>query len=302
LHLGHSYYLGDLRLAHVLEEPHVEHLLIALRQLLEDRFDHPPLFRIDQGLVLVGERVHHGGSGIVTQRRVERHRSEGLAGAHRLLDLLGGHVDVFADLFRRGGATQRLGQSLAFLGDEQHRLLEAPGHLERPGRVPQVLLQLAADRLSGEGRELHLAGGIEAVYRRHQRHVGDLVEVGALAGATVAAGDGPGEALVAGKDLVAGVTIHRDLFPQVHLVEVRAADSTDEVDFEPGGGAGRPPVGDPVEDPDGELVGLGTAVGGDFYARRGRRADDRDRYRVFALGGRGYELRRQEGGVDRLDG
>ncbi len=101
----------------------------------------------------------------------------GVRGLQALDDLLVGDPDPAGELGDRGGASQLLGQVGGGRGDREPQLLEPARHADRPATVAEVPLDLADDRGSGVGRELHPAAGVEPVDRLDQADGADLEQV-----------------------------------------------------------------------------------------------------------------------------
>ena len=117
------------------------------------------------GRALVAERLRQR-TGRVRLRRLQRLDDLVLLGARRLGEL--------GDR-RRAAEIGRL--RLDRPRQPHAQLLHAARHVERPGPVAEVALDLADDRRHRVGRELHLPLGVEALDREEQADRADLDQV-----------------------------------------------------------------------------------------------------------------------------
>jgi hypothetical protein len=105
-------------------------------------------------------------------------------------DVVAVDPEVCGDLVDGGRAS---GPDRQFVDRPAHgdvELFGAAGHLHRPGRVPEVALDLAFDRAAGERRERHPDGDVETVDRLDQRQHRHLLDVTVAARSVLeAAGD-----------------------------------------------------------------------------------------------------------------
>ena len=103
-------------------------------------------------------------------------------------------------------------------------LLGTTRHFQRPRRVPEMPLDLALDRASGERRERHAERGIEPIDRFDEREHRHLLDVVVASGTRVEAlRDVDGEAHVLFDDLVAepAATSARESLEQLRRVRSR---------------------------------------------------------------------------------
>ncbi len=95
LHLGDAEAAGDLGLGQALEEPQLDHLALAARQLVEQGVEGGALFGPSQLGVLLAQPLAEGLSRIsVGPRRVQRGEPVGLAGLERLEHVFLGGLDL----------------------------------------------------------------------------------------------------------------------------------------------------------------------------------------------------------------
>jgi len=112
----------------------------------------------------------------IADRQAERHRRVAGGAQLRLPDLLLADVQVAGDLRRGGIARQQVGQLDAGVPDFRGEVLHPPVHVDDPGLVPEVALDLAADGADGERGE-RAAVRVVPVHGLDQSQPGDLLEV-----------------------------------------------------------------------------------------------------------------------------
>src|SRR5262249_28037711 len=206
VHLADTQPLCNLRLRHLIEEPHDHDAALAFVQVLHGAIEHIAHLDPVQVGIIAAYRLGERPSAVVNATRghsVDRHRGQRGAHLHGLQDVVGLHPETFGHL---GDCRLPVQLVLHRLVGPNHllvELLQAAGEAYRPPLVAEVTPDLSQDRGRCEGGELVAHVRVEPVDRLDQTQEAHLDYVlQRLATVLKAPGQEVDEALVATNKLL----------------------------------------------------------------------------------------------------
>src|SRR5919106_99790 len=179
VHLRDPHAVGDLRLREALEEPQVEDLTLALRELLHLRRQRGSILEVLEMLVLLAQVVGEGGRSTLLglNGRVERGEVVRLCDLQTFQHALLAYPGGLGDLLDRRRTAQLLAQVTDRLRQLEVQLLESPRYPNCPPLVAEVALELSDDGRCRVRRELDFPLEVEPLDRLQQTNSADLDEV-----------------------------------------------------------------------------------------------------------------------------